>query len=224
MTLLIFMSVLLVFMSTFIVFGGGQIFIPVFSWIFTLLSENFGAHIDSEIAEKAFAVMNATPGIFGTKVALFTGYLISNDATQEGQWWGFITMIITYLCAVIPSILIMHLAMKLCAKNKNNVYFIAINKYMKPVMSAIVIGLAIQLFIGTLLPYVTFNKSDSYFLINTENVKSKVFSEWRLYALYAFVPMVIIATIVAQRKKIPLLYTILIAIVLALVIFQPWSI
>lgn len=64
------------------VFGGGQIFMPIFSWFWGLFREWFGSNITESDISQVFAVGNATPGILSTKFALVTGYFYANK-----EWW-----------------------------------------------------------------------------------------------------------------------------------------
>ncbi|MBU4691223.1 chromate transporter [Mycoplasma zalophi] len=220
--LVFFVGLGFVFLSAFIVFGGGQVFLPIYKWIFEILINNFNLHMQIDQIDQVFAVANATPGIIGTKLAFFTGYLLSYDQSGQAQWWGWLAMFLTYLAICIPAIFFMFFTMKIFTKNQTNTYFIAFNKYLKPCLAAIMISLALQLILSMAIPYLTFNGSSQYISTNYESLKSQIFSGWRKYVLYFWVPFCVILTIYLQKKQIPLLYLILGSIILGFIIFEPW--
>ncbi|MBN0919072.1 chromate transporter [[Mycoplasma] gypis] len=224
--MVVFIAILLVLLSAFIVFGGGQVFMPLYQWIFNFLTQNFGAHISTETTDQIFAVANATPGIIGTKLAFFTGYLASLDENGNAVWWGYLAMFVTFLVMAIPAIIIMHFTSKALAKAKSNIYFSNLNLILKPVLSGIMFSLAIQLLFSVMFPYFSFNGGgiSEYFKDNSSSLKARIFSGWRQYALYVWVPIAIVFTIFLQRKKVPLLYLISGSVVLGLIIFEPWLI
>ncbi|MGX9358389.1 chromate transporter [Mycoplasma sp. 128] len=218
----------LVLASAFIVFGGGQVFMPIYKWIYEFLSQHFSSvTVNSETIDQVFAVANATPGVIGTKLALFTGYLISIDDSGNAQWWGYIAMLVTYLIIVVPAIVIMHYSAKALAKSKSSKYFKNLNIILKPVLAGVMFSLAVQLFIGTTFPMIKFNDSTSYIVnVSSSSTHSKlnIFKGWRLIVLFIYSPIAIVATIYLQKRRVPLLFLILSSIVLGLLLFQPWLI
>ncbi|QJR43862.1 chromate transporter [Mycoplasma miroungirhinis] len=217
-----FVGLALVFLSAFIVFGGGQVFLPIYKWIFELLINNFHLQMPLDQIDQVFAVANSTPGIVGTKLAFFTGYLLSYDNFQQAQWWGWLAIFLTYLLISLPAIFLMFFVMKIFQKNQDNVYFIAFNKYLKPCLAAIMISLAVQLIISVAIPYLSLNSSSQYLSLNNNSLKSQIFSGWRKYVLYFWTPFCVILTIYLQKKQIPLLFLILGSIFIGFIIFQPW--
>ncbi|ENY69060.1 Chromate transport protein [Mycoplasmopsis bovigenitalium 51080] len=200
------------------VFGGGQIFMPIFNWLWTSLGSWFGIKIPEELINNVFAISNSTPGILSPKFATITGYMVA-----EGQWWGFIAMFITYLAFVLPAILMMKLALKYSDKFHDAKYFKNLIRIMNPVVTAIIFALVIQLFIGLIAPNLVFNKSAQEYISTTNSSpKSIFFSGWRLYALWCYVPSGIAISLYLYNKKIPMLGLILANVLVALVIFQPW--
>ncbi|ADN69379.1 chromate transporter [Mycoplasmopsis fermentans] len=200
------------------VFGGGQIFMPIFSWFWGLFREWFGSNITESDISQVFAVGNATPGILSTKFALVTGYFYANK-----EWWGFIVMFLTYLVFVIPPILMMKLAMKYSKKFENNKYLIKLINIMNPVVTGIIVALGFQLFIASVAPQVFFNKSfTNYVGINNDTQKALFYRGWRRIAVYCYVPVGVILSTTLYLKKVPVVALILSNIVLALIIFEPW--
>lgn len=194
---------------SFVVFGGGQVFIPFFK----ILIVDF-MNVDSSLWESALTLANATPGVFSTKLAFITGFLAAN-----GQWWGYLAMFITYACFVIVPMIIMMFAMKGLKKIQKNQFWITINKLIKPVVTGILFALCIQLFLSATMPFVIFNDVNKY--VGYE--PSTFFSDWRLYALIAFVPCSIASVLwILHKYKINIIWLILTNISIAMLIFQPW--
>ncbi|WP_169736962.1 chromate transporter [Mycoplasmopsis opalescens] len=211
-------SLILIALVSLSVFGGGQIFMPIFTWLWNFLSSSFGIQITEEQINNIFAISNSTPGILSPKFATLTGWLIA-----EGQWWGFIAMLLTYTAFVLPAILMMQLALKYTNKFENSLYLKKLIKVMNPVVTGIILALVIQLFIGLIAPQLTFNKSISeYWKINTEGDKLEFLKGWRMIALYIYVPIGIIINLIFYMKKAPMFGLILGNVALALLIFQPW--
>lgn len=52
-----------------IVFGGGQVFMPLFSSLWTVMG------VPKETIDTVFVVVNSTPGVVGTQLAFFSGFL-----------------------------------------------------------------------------------------------------------------------------------------------------
>ncbi|VDR41799.1 chromate transporter [Mycoplasmopsis caviae] len=214
----LFVAIVFLTLISLSIFGGGQVFMPIFSWFWELFRSWFGSNITQSDIAQAFAIGNATPGILSTKFALVTGYFIANK-----EWWGFIVMFLTYLVFVIPPILMMKLAMKYSKKFENNKFLTKLINVMNPVVTAIICALAIQLFISALAPHFFFNKSLSQYVGYIHNSPKVLFySAWRKIALYCYVPCGIIISAVLYIKKVPIIALILSNVALALIIFEPW--
>ncbi|MGL4950557.1 MAG: chromate transporter [Mycoplasma sp.] len=194
---------------SFIVFGGGQVFIPFFKILLVDLME-----VDKDMWQNALTMANSTPGVFSTKLAFIAGYLAAN-----GEWWGYLAMIATYLVFLIVPITVMFFAMKGYKKVQNNKYVLTINKLFKPVTAGILAALCVQLLFSAMFPLIIFNEMNDYVGI-TEHI---FFKEWRLWVLISFVPVSIgYSYYFIYKKKVNIVLLIAINIVLALVLFQPW--
>ncbi|WP_029608486.1 chromate transporter [Mycoplasma simbae] len=200
------------------VFGGGQIFMPIFTWLWTSLSQWFGVTITSEQIAGVFAISNSTPGILSPKFAAITGYLVA-----QGAWWGYLAMFITYLAFVLPAILMMQLALKYIDKFESSPFLKKLINVMNPVVTAIIFALAAQLFIALIAPNFRFNKSASeYILLNENSANAQFLSGWRRIALWVYVPIGIGLSLFLYNKKIPLFGLILSNVAFAFILFQPW--
>ncbi|KKW61773.1 chromate transporter [Mycoplasma capricolum] len=212
--------VLLIFVSL-SVFGGGQVFMPIFVWLWKSLNSWFKIEISEEFINTVFAVSNSTPGILSPKFAAITGYMIA-----QGQWWGFIAMIFTYLAFVLPAIFMMMIAIKYSQKFHQSTFFKRLIVIMNPVVAGIIIALAIEIFISCMFPYFVFNESVSEYWKfidpNKPNQSMKFFIGWRLIALYCYVPIGIIISLFLYLKKVPIFGLIFANIIFCLVLFEPW--
>ncbi len=213
---LILLSTLGLLLLSLVVFGGGQVFMPIFKILWQLMAQN-GAHIDDTKINNIFAIANSTPGVVSTKFGMFTGYLVSN-----GEWWGYIAMIGTYIIFAAPSILLMMLAMKMVKKTKTNKYLKNIVMYLRPVIIGVLGSLALQLLIGTMFPQVSFNAFGKYSPTIIHGDKSFFFSGWRMWVLIAWFPLSTLFAIVWLWKKKPILILIMIYIIAALLLFWPF--
>lgn len=207
---------LLIFISL-SVFGGGQVFMPVFKWLWELLANTFGAEISQETINHVFTVSNATPGVVSTKFAFFTGYLVSN-----GEWWGFLAMFVTYLFFTIPALVVIVISMKYVNKFENTIIMQKILLYMKPVVAGIIIAIAVQLVIGLMFPFLIFNDSSAYVGIDEIREQAVFFSGWRRIVLLVYFPITVIISYFLYRKKISLFFIIFGSTILALIVFMPW--
>ncbi|PTD31129.1 chromate transporter [Mycoplasma leachii] len=212
--------VLLIFVSL-SVFGGGQVFMPIFVWLWKSLNSWFKIEISEEFINTVFAVSNSTPGILSPKFAAITGYMIA-----QGQWWGFVAMIFTYLAFVLPAIFMMMIAIKYSQKFHQSTFFKRLIDIMNPVVAGIIIALAIEIFISCMFPYFVFNESVSEYWKfidpNKPNQSMKFFTGWRLIALYCYVPIGIIISLFLYLKKVPIFGLIFANIIFCLVLFEPW--
>ncbi|QBF34867.1 chromate transporter [Mycoplasmopsis phocirhinis] len=219
MFIALLVSIPLIILISLSVFGGGQIFIPIFTWLWNSLSSWFGINISTEQISNIFAISNSTPGILSPKFAAITGYLVSNNI-----WIGIVAMFITFLAFTIPAILMMKLALKYSHKFDNSNYFRQLLKVMNPVIAAIIIALAIQLLIGLIAPQVVFNKSSSrYAQLNYNNTTYLfLFKGWRQIISYIYIPLGIGVSLYLYLKKAPMFSLILGNIALAFILYQPW--
>ncbi|MBU4693371.1 chromate transporter [Mycoplasma zalophidermidis] len=216
--LALLVSLPLIILVSLSVFGGGQIFMPIFTWLWKSLAKWFNITITTEQINSVFAISNSTPGILSPKFATVTGYLVS-----EGQWWGYTAMILTYLAFCVPPILMMKLAMKYADKFEDSLFLKKLINIMNPVVTGIIVALAIQLFIGLIAPQVVFNKSaKEYFGLDYSDKTVIFFSGWRGIVLYVYVPIGIIISLILYFKKIPMFELILGNVVIALILFEPW--
>lgn len=197
------------FVISIIVFGGGQIFIPFFK---ILLIDMM--HVNSDLWDSALTLANATPGVFSLKLAFITGYLAA-----FGEWWGYLAMFLTYTIFILVPIFVMLFAMKIFGRLQTNKYMITINKLMKPVIAGILVALSIQLLISAMFPIIQFNELNDYASIKAH----PFFRDWRLWALYIFIPIDLIAIgVLIWKYKVNIVWIILGNISLVLIIFQPW--
>ncbi|QIW62211.1 chromate transporter [Mycoplasmopsis gallinacea] len=215
--LILLLTIALLIFVCLSVFGGGQVFIPIFVWLWKTIANVFNLKMAQETIDNVIAATNSSPGIVSIKFALFTGYLIS-----EGNWWGYLIMILTYIIFIFPAIFIMLLAMKYLKKFEQNRFLKSFLIIVKPVIAGILVALAIQLLIPIVAPGFTFNTPESYFSFNSDSVKKVFFSSWRLITLFIFIAVAFTTTSFILYKKYSSLYAILINIVLAFLLFQPW--
>ncbi|VEU70852.1 chromate transporter [Mycoplasmopsis glycophila] len=210
-----------------IVFGGGQVFMPLFSWLWNLLADNFGSQIDNNLINQVFTVSNSTPGVVSTKFAFLTGYLVAN-----GAWWGYLAMFLTYFIFCMPAIFSMLIAMNYLNKFKTNTYFQNLIILFKPLIAGIMFSLAIQLLLSISIPQYYFNKSyQNYFgsvplknvspgsLLDLFNTSSKI-GLVRTYLLYIFLIIAAILSFILFKKKIKLIFVIVINISLAIILLE----
>lgn len=191
-----------------IVFGGGQVFMPLFKSLWQMMD-----NVTDEQINNAFTVANATPGVISTKFALFTGYLSS-----QGEWWGYLAMFLTYLIFIIPAMVMIIWSFKLVNKSEESKHLKKMISYLKPVIAGIVFALAIQLFIGTAFPQLVFNSPKEFI-----GTKSSIFHGWREYVLIAYSIFAIIeSAYLYGKKKVNLFILVVIHIIIGLLIFEPW--
>ncbi len=218
MTILVSIIIVLLgcFVVSFIVFGGAQMFIPYFK----ILLVNF-LGIDNQTWESVLSITNATPGVFGIKIAMASGYLISSD-----QWWGWLLMMGTYLIFIIVPIVMILLISKKYQKIKTNKFMISFFKIMRPVIAGILSSIVINLFISLVVPFVGFNdlgtnfgELDKYFYLKS----SSFFSQWRYWCLLGWsIISIPIDIILIKKYNISILLLIIIQIIICMVLFQPW--
>lgn len=216
--LALLLTCLFLIVASLSVFGGGQIFMPIFKWMWLFIAKNFNIEISETMINNAFTVSNSTPGILSTKFAFFTGYFIS-----DGSWYGHLLTIITYIFFIAPAILMMFYCMKYINKFNDSPILKRLMIILKPVVAGIVISLAVQLIINVIFPYLIFNDSASdYFKLDFDSSKAIFFSGWRSIVLYIYVPVSATISFILYRKKISLFWLIIANVAICLIIFAPW--
>ncbi|WP_426460940.1 chromate transporter [Mycoplasma hafezii] len=206
-----------------IVFGGGQVFMPIFSWFWTTLAQYFDSNIDENVINQIFTVANATPGVISTKFALFTGYLVAN-----GAWWGYLAMFLTYLVFSLPAIIVMLIAMRYINKFESNSLLKNLLIISKPLVAGIMLALAVQLLISIALPEFYFNKGVTEYIgkiIITDKTTgfASIFNDatpiahLRKILLYVYLIIATIIAIILVKYKKSLFIIILVNVSLALI-------
>lgn len=127
---------------------------PVFNWFWLFLANQFGTRIDENRIQEIFSITNSTPGVVSLKFAAVTGLVVANN-----EWWGIFLSIFFYFVFSLPAILLVILGLKVLKKHKNNPRFKKLFSLFKPAIAAIMISLAIQLFISIYFIQIYFNKS-----------------------------------------------------------------
>lgn len=202
--------------ASFVVFGGGQMFIPYFK---ILLVNILNVHQD--VWDSALSIANATPGVFGLKLALISGYLAAN-----GSWWGFLLMIITYFIFIAVPIIMILVVLKKYNEKKESKIIVIFSKMMRPIIAGILISLIINLGISLVLPFIGFNdlgtefgQLDKYFYFKIGGF----FIGWRYFALLAWTLVSIpVEYWIFKKYKVNVVYMITTNIGLCMLIFQPW--
>ncbi|EIE39346.1 chromate transporter [Mycoplasmopsis canis] len=219
MILALILSIPLLIIISLSVFGGGQVFMPVFEWLWKFLNSLFNLNIDDQVIYKVFTVSNATPGVVSTKFGFLTGYLVS-----KGEWWGFIAVFLTYLVFCIPAIIVMVLAMKYITKFKSNSYVKNMIIVMKPIVAGIMLSLAVQLFLSVILPEIGFNKGTGADYIKINDSSKNFFVGYRNILLKMYVVLGIGFSFYLARKKKSLFMIIIINVLISLFLFAiPFS-
>lgn len=203
-----------VFILGLIVFGGGQVFMPLFNSLWQMMAAH-GANIDQSTIDNMFTIANATPGVVATKFALFTGYLSAN-----GEWWGWLAMFLTYLIFVVPSIIMVIVAFKMVRKSKTHPLLKNVTYFLRPVLIGILASLSVQLIISTAFPQVIFN--GSVYTGLEFNDKWEFFDGWRFYVGIAYTVIVIVESFILYKKNVNLFVLIISHIVAGMIIFEPW--
>ncbi len=206
------------FVLCLIVFGGGQVYVPLFKSLWNIMNQyNSKSVVTGEQMDNIIASATSTPGVMGTKLSFITGYLSAN-----GEWWGFFIAIITYLVFVVPAIIMVIFAYKYLNKVKSSESLKKILIYMKPIIVGSILALCIDLLISSALPFVYFNAYGRYAGLQKDGYKNEFLKEWRLIVLYFYVPVSIIVNFWMTGRKISPLVLVLINIATCLVVFQPW--
>lgn len=199
-----------------VVFGGAQIFIPYFK---ILLVNLLG--VSPDVWNSVLSITNATPGVFGLKLAFISGFLAAN-----GNWWGWLLMIVTYIAFIMVPIGLILLIFNKYKKIKETKFMIAFSKMMKSIIGGILCSIIINLFISILLPFVGFNdlsdninNLDKYLYIKTD----QFFTGWRFWMIFAWTLISIpVEYWIMKKYKINTIFIIIINIILCLIIFEPW--
>ncbi|WP_027334766.1 chromate transporter [Mycoplasmopsis felifaucium] len=217
--LLVLTTLTIIIIISLSVFGGGQIFMPIFQWFWSLLNKLFNTNISFDTMANLFTISNSTPGVFSTKLAFATGYLASN-----GHWFGFIFSFLTYLAFILVPILIMYGAMKLITKKQTTKYFSSLMNIMNPVIAGIIGALVIQLLVGLLFPQLIFNFSATQYIFDRSNSpKGLFYDNSRKIALFIYVPLTVGFSAILYKLRCSIIMIILINIAVAMVVFHPWT-
>lgn len=216
MLLAIFFAVLGTLIIGLIVFGGGQVFIPLFQWLWLTLGQKFGWKWSQTDYDALIAISNLTPGVFSTKLAAITGFLIGNQ-----HWYGVLLLFLTYSFFVIPAILMIYHANQVF-KKVNTTKLLNYLNWLKPVIIGILMSLAAQLLLTLVLTKHQFNNPFVYWKNNDDSIKAKFFSGWRLYALLILIPVIVLWGLYGYYKKIHFLIIFMIAIIVTMVVLEPW--
>ncbi|MEE3928417.1 chromate transporter [Mycoplasmopsis ciconiae] len=211
--LFLFLSLALISVT---VFGGGQVFIPMFQWLWSTINNNFGINISESEINQILTLTNSTPGVISLKFAFISGYLMAPNS-----FVGYLLAIIAYILFSTPAIIIMIWAMKRINKNQNK-YISNLLNILKPVIAAIMIGLSIQLLILILFPHFSFNSSKGYIFYDFENSKNLFFDGWRRIVLYIYVPACVIISFILYKKKIAIFKLIISNALISTLIFAPF--
>lgn len=192
-----------------IVFGGGQVFMPLFSSLWTVMG------VPKETIDTVFVVVNSTPGVVGTQLAFFSGFLAG-----QGNWTAYLLMFATYALFFIPSVIMIIISYRMIDKLTMSKYAKNIIMWMKPVIFGISVSLVIQLLLGAALPNLTFNSINNYIKYGEEHY---FFNSWRLIAAICYsVLNVAFSFYLYHFRKWNLYLLITTQIGLAMLIFQPW--
>lgn len=212
----IFMVLLGCFIISIVVFGGAQMFIPYFK---ILLVNLLG--VEQETWDSVLSIANATPGVFGLKVAFASGYLASC-----GEWWGYILMFGTYIIFILVPIFVMIFVMKKYSKIKDNKFMTQFLKVMKPIIAGILSSIIVNLFMSLIIPFVGFNDLGSYFGYLDKYMylkKDSFFNEWRYWVLLGWSILSIpVDFYILKKYKINIILLIILNVILCMLLFQPW--
>ncbi len=212
MVALVLLSTLGVLLLGLIVFGGGQVFMPLFKALWQLMG------VKDDTINNVFAIANSTPGVVSTKFGLFTGYLVAN-----GQWWGYLAMIGTYLIFALPSIVMILVSTKMIKKTRTNKYLKNTIIFLRPIIIGVLITLSIQLLLGTMVPWFSFNSfTKGYTPAVGYKDNAGFFTGWRMWVLLTWLPTAIAFSLYWLKKKRSLLLLIIIFVIIGLLIFAPW--
>ncbi|MDW2829451.1 chromate transporter [Mesomycoplasma ovipneumoniae] len=215
MILLISLTILGVALISLIVFGGGQVFMPVFNWFWLQLGE-LGLEIDQEKINQIFTVANSTPGVFSIKLAAVTGFLIA-DFGVLGWFLSFIFLMAFILPAIFLVVIWLKALNRVSQKNGSN--FIKKAQIFRPAIIGIILALAFQLFINLVLVNYAFNSNNGYFV--TKEV-SDFISGWRLWVFILFAIFWSTTVFILYLRKVNVFLLIIIGISLSLISLQPW--
>lgn len=214
----ILISIFIIFLLGLLVFGGGQVFIPFFTWFWNLLP-SFGVSISQQDIQTIFIVGNSTPGVLSLKFAAATGLIIS-----KFQWWGWLIAILFYLVFTLPAILLVVVWNKNKIKNKGktSVFWVQLINLFRPAILGIIIALVVSLFINLVMIQHVFNTSHGYIFINNDTERISFFSGIRYWLLILFVPIWVSISTILYLKKINIFYILIGGLSTAMIIFAPW--
>ncbi|AJR12057.1 Chromate transporter [Mesomycoplasma dispar] len=215
MILLISLAILGLVLISLLVFGGGQVFMPVFNWFWLLLGE-LGMNINQEQINEIFTVANSTPGVLSIKLAVMTGFLIGNFGII-----GWILSIIFLIAFIFPAIFLIIFWLKIAKRveAKNSIFWTNLVKVFRPAIIGIILALAFQLFVNLILVNYTFNSNHGYVLTKEVN---EFLQGWRFWVFILFAFFWTIIVFILYLRKTNLFLLIIIGVSLALISLQPW--
>ncbi|WP_322912979.1 chromate transporter [Mycoplasmopsis felis] len=211
-------SIPLLILISLSVFGGGQIFMPIFRWLWTFLSSVFGSQISEEKINTVFAISNSTPGVVSTKFGFFTGFLAAYSDDGSVLWWGYVAMFVTYFFFCLPAIIIMLLAMRYIKKFKSNSFVKNMLIMLRPIISGIIFSLALQLLVQIFLPEIEFNKNSINYFSYTKT-ENNFFRGYKDVLLKIYVPLGILISYYLAKKKFSLFLIILLNVCVSFILF-----
>ncbi|QSF13981.1 chromate transporter [Mycoplasma sp. Mirounga ES2805-ORL] len=216
--LIVVISLLFVIFISLIVFGGGQVFMPIFIWFWNTINHMTSSElITQNDISTTFTVSNATPGILSPKLAFISGYLILKD-----NWLSIPFMLLLFLTLSLPAIFMMIYAKKKIGKigaNKSA----KLLKILNPIIAGIIGALAIQLLIPLINPSISFNQVFGKYIEIIKSEKTEFFQGIRKIVLFCYVPIGIIFSLILYIKKIPIFWLIIGNMILSILIFFPWT-
>lgn len=220
MLLLIVFGALAISLTSLLAFGSGLAFIPFFKWIWHVFSPQIPSLCDDNFY-LSFVTANATPGIFSVKMTVFTAWFFN-----DSKFWVLFIILLFYTFFITPAMYLMFLSMKYLKKVP---HYKRILRNLLPVTTGIIIATIASLFISNLIPWIVFNRHESYFSILAFNSKETAisarnfFSQWRLYVLLAWAPLsVLLAILLIHKYKVSILKSILFFLVLCFLLFWPF--
>lgn len=212
-------SLLSILVTALVIFGGGQVFIPVFKSMWLFLNRSFPDifKISSDEIDTVVTTVNSTPGVLSTKMAFLTGYFIG-----YGQWYSYLFMILTYLIFISPGVIVMLIVYKKLVKNKENPYVKNVVNILKPVIVGITMTILISMFISAFFLWFSFNDQNGYIIDTSNSEKALFFSGYRKVALFIFLPVASLVSWFMLKKNIPPLLVLFPNIIVGFLVFQPW--
>ncbi|MBG0730921.1 chromate transporter [Mycoplasma sp. 'Moose RK'] len=198
-----------------VVFGGGQIFMPVFSWFWLRLGD-LGMKISETRIDEIFTIANSTPGVLSLKLAAATGFLIGGYGAV-----GWILTIFLMLVFSLPAIFLIASWLRIKKKysQKNTIFWFNLAKILKPIITGIILALCFQIFTNLILVNYNFNTNGGYILSKKTD---EFFQGWRFWVYISFAFFWTGASLVLYLKKVNVFLITIFGILLAFICLQPW--